>query len=190
MKVCVFNNTIMPAILVISGNIYQLRWLKHVNGHQIPLYPNWNFEFLPPAYVVRREGTVFTGVCLLTFTVGGVPGPGWGGVLVSDLGGCQVQVQGVLVSDLGGSQVQVQVGEGIRSQIWGGYPVSVKEKIFDTRFGLIHVQTGKKIFWRGTPPPVKGKFFDTRFGLIHVQTGKKNFCQGTPPPSKEKNFWH
>ena len=25
------------------------------------------------------------------------------------------------------------------------------------------------------PPPVKGKFFDTRFGLIHVQTGKKIF---------------
>ena len=32
------------------------------------------------------------------------------------------------------------------------------------------------------PPPVKGKIFDTRFGLIHVQTGKKNFCRGTPPP--------
>ena len=25
----------------------------------------------------------------------------------------------------------------------------------------------------GRPPPVKGKIFDTRFGLIHVQTGKK-----------------
>ena len=25
------------------------------------------------------------------------------------------------------------------------------------------------------PPPVKGKIFDTRFGLIHVQTGKKIF---------------
>ena len=24
------------------------------------------------------------------------------------------------------------------------------------------------------PPPLKGKIFDTRFGLIHVQTGKKN----------------
>ena len=30
------------------------------------------FSLLPPAYVVRREGTVFTGVCLST---GGVPGP-------------------------------------------------------------------------------------------------------------------
>ena len=46
---------------------------------------------------------------------------------------------------------------------------------FDTRFGLIHVQTGKKFFYGGTPPSVKGKIFDTRFGLIHVQTGKKNF---------------
>ena len=25
------------------------------------------------------------------------------------------------------------------------------------------------------PPPVKGKIFDTGFGLIHIQTGKKNF---------------
>ena len=115
-------------------------------------------------------------------------------------GGSQVQVQ---VG--GGSQVQVQVGgypvsgfrgvpgpgpggggmPGLRSggvpslrSGGGGYPVSVKGKIFDTRFGLIHVQTGKKIFCRGTLPPlpVKGKNFDTRFGLIHVQTGKKNFC--------------
>ena len=50
---------------------------------------------------------------------------------------------------------------------------------FYTRFGLIHVQAGKK-FPQGTSPPphplpVKGKFFDTRFGLIHVQTGKKIF---------------
>ena len=63
-------------------------------------------------------------------------------------------------------------------------PPLVKGKFFDTRFGLIHVQTGKKNFCQGTPPPplVKGKFFDTRFGLIHVQTGKKKFGQGTPHP--------
>ena len=35
----------------------------------------------------------------------------------------------------------------------GGYPVSVKGKIFDTRFGLIHVQTGKNFFCQGTTPP-------------------------------------
>ena len=74
-------------------------------------------------------------------------------------------------------------------------PPPVKGKNFDTRFGLIHVQTGKKKFFvEGTPPspPVKGKIFDTRFGLIHVQTGKKYFCQRTPPPptDKGKNFWH
>ena len=48
---------------------------------------------------------------------------------------------------------------------------------FDTGFGLIHVQTGKKISTGDPPPspPVKGKNFDTRFGLIHVQTGKKIF---------------
>ena len=51
----------------------------------------------------------------------------------------------------------------------GGVPVSVKGKFFDTRFGLIHVQTGKKFFLSRAPLPlVKGKFFDTRFGLIHV----------------------
>ena len=62
-------------------------------------------------------------------------------------------------------------------------PPQVKGKIFDTRFGLIHVQTGKKNFVEGPPPPpVKGKFLDTRFGLIHVQTIKKKFCQGLPPP--------
>ena len=71
----------------------------------------------------------------------------------------------------------------------GVVPVSVKGKIFDTRFGLIHVQTGKKIFCRGTPPPVKGKIFDTRFGLIHVQTGKKNFVEGPPPRNSKKLLW-
>ena len=146
------------------------------------------------------------------------------------VGGSQVQVQ------VGGSQVQVQVGgsqdqvPGVPSLRLGGVPglrsgggvvlVSVKGKIFDTRCGLIHVQTGKnffcwgtpppskgkkfwhqiwldtcsdreKVFCQGTPPLVKGKIFDTRFGLIQVQTGKKKFCWGTlPPPSKGKNFWH
>ena len=164
---------------------------------------------------------------------GGLPslrfwgGPGlrfWGGPL-SDFQG------GVLVSDFW-EGYQSQIFGGIPSlrfsggypvsDFWGGgypvsdfrgvYPVSVKVKIFDTRFGLIHVQTGKQIFCQGTPspdskgkifwhqiwldtcsdwekkfvegppPPVKGKIFDTRFGLIHVQTGEKIFCRGTPPP--------
>ena len=74
----------------------------------------------------------------------------------------------------------------------GGVPVSVKGKIFDTRFGLIHVQTGKKNFLSRTDPPslVKGKFFDTRFGLIHVQTGKKKiFVKGPPPPGIARNCY-
>ena len=32
------------------------------------------------------------------------------------------------------------------------------------------------------PPPSKGKIFDTRFGLIHVQIGKTFFVEGPPPP--------
>ena len=90
----------------------------------------------------------------------------------------------------GSSQSQI-FGGSTWSQIFGGgYLVSVKGKIFDTRFGLIHVfRLGKKIFVEG-PPPVKGKIFDTRFGLIHIQTGKIFFVEGPPPPSKGKNFWH
>ena len=69
-------------------------------------------------------------------------------------------------------------------------PTPVKGKNFDTRFGLIHVQTGKNIFCQGPPLPVKGKIFDTRISLIHVQTGEKIFVKGHPPapPSKGKNF--
>ena len=122
-------------------------------------------------------------VCLST---GGIPGPGRGGTQSQvQVGGSQVQVQvgGYLVSGLGG---------GNRSQVWRGVPslrsrgegIPVKGKIFDTRFGLIHVQTGKKFLSR--TPPVKGKIFDTRFGLIHVQTGEKNFCRGTLPPPTVK----
>ena len=70
--------------------------------------------------------------------------------------------------------------------------LSVKEKNFDTRFGFIHVQMGKKNFFpRDPPPPVKGKLFDTRFYFIHVQMEKKSFSRGNPPtPSKGKIVWH
>ena len=82
----------------------------------------------------------------------------------------------------GGSQVSDFLG--------GGSPVSIKGKIFDTRFGLIHVQTGEKNFLSRDPPPsVKGKIFDTRFGLIHVQTGEEIFCRGTTPPHSKKLLW-
>ena len=94
--------------------------------------------------------------------VGGVPGPGLGRGVPGPGLGRRVPGPGL------GRGSQVQVRGGTRSQIGGGYPVSgpggvsVKGKFFDTRFGLIHVQTGKKNFCRGTPPlPVKGKIFDT-----------------------------
>ena len=48
----------------------------------------------------------------------------------------------------------------------------------------------KKFLSRDPPTPqVKGKIFDTKFGLIHVQTGKKFFCQGTPSPDSKKLLW-
>ena len=124
-----------------------------------------------------REGNVLTPVCVSVHTFGG-------GSQVSDFQG---GVPGLRFS--GGGPRFSSGGAG--SQIFGGgggYPVSVKGKIFDTRFGFIHVQTGKKNFCRGTPPPpVKGKIFDSRFGLIHVQNGKKNFLSRDPPPPLVRN---
>ena len=96
-------------------------------------------DSLPPAYVVRREGNVLTPVCVSVHRGGTRSSLGRGGDPVSGLGGYPV-------SGLRGYP-------GLKS---GGYPRS---------------------------PPSKGKNFDTRFGLIHVQTGKKKFTEG-PPPSQ------
>ena len=101
----------------------------------------------------------------------GVPGlrfwggkGGGGGYLVSDFqegGGRGVPglrfLGGYLVSDFFGGV------PGLRFS--GGYLVS------DFRGG-----TWSQIFRGGYPVLVKGKNFDSRFGLIHVQTGKNNFC--------------
>ena len=162
--------------------------------------PVSNYCYRPRTYV-RRE-VMFSQVCVCS---GGLPDPaldggrggtwsslGWGGRSQSRLG------QGRGYPNLGRGGYPISGKEkNFWHQIWldtcshwkkffftGGPPLPVKGKIFDTRFGLIHVQTGNKIFCRGTPPPptVKGKFFDTRFGLIHVQTGKKKFRRGTTPP--------
>ena len=144
--------------------------------------------FLPPAYVVRGKVIFILGnVCLFTFG-GGVPclrfsggGPMsqiFGGGPMSQMfgGGPRSQIF------RGGPRSQILGGYQVSDFFGGGYPVSVKGKIFDTRFGLIHVQTGKKFFVEGPPPPpVKGTIFDTRFGLIHVHTGKKFFVEGPPP---------
>ena len=84
-----------------------------------------------------------------------------GGSQVSGLGGTQSKVWGYPVSGPGGYLVS-GLGEypslrsrgGTWSQVHGGHTLGtppVKEKIFDTRFGLIHVQTGKKNFAEGPP---------------------------------------
>ena len=63
-----------------------------------------------------------------------------------DGGGCPNPV----LDEGGGVPIQPWMGGGGPNPALdgggGGYPVSVKGKIFDSRFGLIHVQTGKKIF--------------------------------------------
>ena len=69
---------------------------------------------------------------------GGSPGPGRGGT--------RSQITGGVPSLRSGGVPSLRSGGG-------GYPVSVKGKIFDTRFGLIHVQTGKKKFLLRDPPP-------------------------------------
>ena len=105
------------------------------------------------------EGNSFS---LLTFRGGGYliqPWTGGKGSQVSDfwVGG----VPGLRFSGRGGPRSQI-FGGGPRSKIsrGGGVPVSVKGKIFDTRFGLIHVQTGKKKFLSRDPrPSSKGKIF-------------------------------
>ena len=116
---------------------------------------------------------------------GGVPGPGQGGEGSQvKVGGSQVQVKvgrgprsrwgegprsrsrwggprsrsrwgGVLGPGQRGTQSHVWGGTS--SQVQGGYPVLVKGKIFDTRFSLIHVQTGEKILCQGTFPPLPSK---------------------------------
>ena len=134
-------------------------------------------SYLPPTYVVRQEGTVFTGVCLLT--LGGVPGPGPGR-------GAQVQVQ------MRGSQVQVQM-RGSQVQVWGGPrsrsqggvpgPGPGRGGVPGLRLGGYPVSG-----LGGYLVSVKGKIFDTRFGLIHVQTGK-NFLSRTPPRNSNDLLW-
>ena len=101
---------------------------------------------LPPASEGWRK--VIFSVCPHFGGGGGVPGLGRG---------VQSQIEGGYpVSDLGGDTL---------SQVQGWYPVSVKGKLFDTRFGLIYVQTGKKILLRDPPPLSKGKIFGHQIWL-------------------------
>ena len=117
---------------------------ENILTETIPGAPRWlEMGFLPLAIRRMTEGYIFS---LSTFRGGGgVPvsdfggGVGWG-YPVSDLQG------GYPVSDFGGGVPGLKFSGG------GGYLVSVKGKIFDTRFGLIHVQTGKFFFVKGYPP--------------------------------------
>ena len=121
-------------------------------------------------------------------TFGGVPGPGPGEGPRSRSGGSQVQVQGcggVPGPGLGGPRSR---SGGYPVSDLGGYPVSVKGKIFDTRFGLIHVQTGKKIFCRGTPPPSKGNNFIHQIWLDTCSDWGKKFLSRDPPPPNIKDL--
>ena len=137
-----------------------------------------------------REGNIYTWKCLSVhfgggggprsrsggvpgLRSGGVPGPGRGGP--RSRGGTQSQVWG-------GTQSQVWRGYLVSGP--GGYPVSVKGKFFDTRFGLIHVQTGKKILSRDPPPPTprKGKNFWHQIWLDTCSDWQKKFLSREPPP--------
>ena len=104
-----------------------------------------------------------------------------GGSHVSDFPGggprSQIFQGGSQVSHFLGGGVSVSDFRG-----GGGVPGLNKGKNFWHQIWLDTCSDREKNFCWGTPPfPVKGKIFDTRFGLIHVQTGKKNFCRGTPP---------
>ena len=128
---------------------------------------------LPPAIRRMGEGNTFS---LFTFRGGGYTRSQifGGGFLISDFqgaggvpglrflggypvsgprGGAWSQIFGGIPSlrFSGGYPVSGPGGvPGLRSG--GGYLVSIKGKIFDTRFGLIHVQTRKKFFVMGPPP--------------------------------------
>ena len=164
---------------------------------------------LPPAYVVRGKVMFWhQSVCLSTL-LGGVPGlrffRGGPRSQIFRGGSPRSQIFGGVpgLRFWGGVEVPgLSKGKNFWHQIWldtcsdwkknfcqGTPPPPVKGKIFDTRFGLIHVQTGGKIFCWGTPPPpsVKGNIFDTRFGLFRL--GKKNFVKGSPPCNSKKLLW-
>ena len=67
-------------------------------------------------------------------------------------------------------------------------PPPSKGKNFWYQIWLDTCSDWQQNFLSRDPPLVKGKIFDTRFGLIHVQTGEKFFCQGTPPPRNSKDL--
>ena len=103
---------------------------KSWNGSSFQVKPNWPYTFvwllLPPAYVVRREGTVFTGVCLST---GGGQSAGGGGQS-SGVGG---------VSPAGGGGGSVQPGGGVSQD-------RTTEWVFTTRQVVCLLRSRRRTF--------------------------------------------
>ena len=160
------SRTVRPSGLTAPGtsSCPGLQLAPSVPSLRSPVQRRITVYYRPRTYV-RRE-VMFSQVCVCS---GGGPRSRWGGVP-----GLKIfRGRGFPISDFfrGGTWFQIWGGGGLPSLrfLGGVYPVSD--------------------FWGGDPVSVKGKIFDTRFGLIHVQTGKKSFCQGTPPPSKGKNFY-
>ena len=144
-----------------SGHVGEITSILLYSQFEEPVKHSNNLVMEIVTARIRRMGKVIFSLCVSvhTSTEGGIPDPamdGGGGVPRSQIFG------GSQVSDfLGGRGPRSQIFRGGQSQVsdfQGGYPVSVKGKNFDTRFGLIHVQTGKKFFVEG-PPPSKGKNF-------------------------------
>ena len=131
---------------------------------------------LPPAS--EGWGKVLFSVCQSTprRKGGGLPNPALDGgesPIQPWMGGTPTLDGGYHIS--GGQRGYPNLGQGVF--ISGGYPITG---------GIPQPWMGGPHLWVPSPP-VKGKIFDTRFGLIHVQTGKKIFTEG-PPPSKGENF--
>ena len=121
--------------------------------------------FLPPTIWRMTEGYIFS---LSTFQ-GGHPGLSKGKIFWH--------------------QIWLDTCSDWKKNFCRGTPTS-KGKNFWHQIWLDTCSDWKKNFCQGTPPPVKGKIFDTRFGLIHVQTEKKKFVKGPPPPwNSKKLLW-
>ena len=178
--------------------IWTLRYTRNTND--IDMIHIDSDVLWPPAIRRMGEGNSFS---LFTFRGGRVPDPALdggfpglrfsGGVPGLRFSGGEGG-RGSQVSDFGGGWVPGLrfLGKlpGLRFLGGeGGYLVSVKGKIFVTRFGLIHVQTRKNFFAEGPPPRSKGKNFWQQIWIDTCSDQKNFFCWGTPP-SKGKTFWH
>ena len=125
--------------------------LINIHGNNTTILDDGKFFFfLPPAYIVRREGTVFTGVCLLTFK-GGTPFPGLDGVgtVTFPAGvGYYLPRWGVLPSQVGGTTLP---GRGVLPS--QGYYLQVGRTTFPDR-GVL--PPGRGILPSQGVPPSRG----------------------------------